>query len=357
MRPLLLLCCLAHTTCVVFETTRTLAVRPQAAKQLWLSETWRRGRYGLPLPPPINLDNERLVVPPGLREATVDESEDGVTYQVLNPGWLSLYPVHNHRGTVRFDAVQNATKMTWTVDYEPFDGFAATWTALLTKIIVSSAADELDKIASGQDQVPSPVERFVIRRLLDWFRDSELVQQEHAKHIASPTVSHLLKGTPFVQAEDDRKLSFASSYLGRLVARVVKEEGEYLSEWKCEKIVEAAGLEFDAAAALNDLRAEAARADVVVFSFTDCPWCVAAKQLVRASDAVDVDLEPLGPRGKALRAAIALETGRPSMPAVYVRGEAIGGYTDGMPGLLALHRTGELERRHGRGEGEVAEIM
>ena len=137
---------------------------------------------------------------------------------------------------------QNATRMTWTVDYEPFDdGLAAGWTAFLTKFIVSSAADELAKIASGEDQIPSPVERFVVRRLLDWFRDSDLVEKEHAKHIASPTVSHLLKGTPLVDAADDNKLVFASSYLGRLVARVVKEEGEYLSEWKVAKIVEAAG--------------------------------------------------------------------------------------------------------------------
>ena len=62
---------------------------------------------------------------------------------------------------------------------------------------------------------------------------------------------------------------------------------------------------------------------------------------------MEINLEPLGPRGKTLRAAIALETGRTSMPAVYVRGEAVGGYTDGTPGLLTLHRTGELQQRLG----------
>ena len=135
-------------------------------------------------------------------------------------------------------------------------------------------------------------------------------------------------------------------YTHRLVARIVKEEGEYLADWKVAKIVEAAGPAFDAEKAREDLRKEAMKADVVVFSFTDCPWCVAAKKLLAEYDSVrDVDLEPLGPRGKTLRAAIALETGRTSMPAVYVRGEAIGGYTDGTPGLLALHRTGELEQR------------
>ena len=311
MRQLLILCCLARTTSVVFETTRTLAVRPSAAKQLWLSETWRRGRYGLPLPPPINLDgNERLVVPPGLREGIVDEDDQGVTYQVLNPGWLSLYPVHKHRGAVRFEDVQNATRMTWTVDYEPFDdGFAEAWTAFLTDFIVSSAADELAKIASGEDQIPSPVERFVVRRLLDWFRESDLVEREHAKHIASPTVSHLLKGTPLVDAADDSKLVFASSYLGRLVARVVKEEGEYLSEWKVAKIVEAAGPAFDAVKAREDLRKEAARADVVVcVEINQCVGChSSAMTAVLAPSSAE---EPASPRHRAGVASMAWRTTR-----------------------------------------------
>ena len=113
----------------VFETSRTLrGVRPRAAAALWRSETWRRGRYGLPLPPPIDLgEGERLVVPPGLREKLLDydgetaaksNTPDGdeISYAVANPGWWSLYPVTRHRGTVRFDEADDATRMTWTVE-------------------------------------------------------------------------------------------------------------------------------------------------------------------------------------------------------------------------------------------------
>eukprot|EP00629_Pelagomonadales_sp_RCC1024_P017357 CAMPEP_0119283206 /NCGR_PEP_ID=MMETSP1329-20130426/28113_1 /TAXON_ID=114041 /ORGANISM="Genus nov. species nov., Strain RCC1024" /LENGTH=332 /DNA_ID=CAMNT_0007283873 /DNA_START=148 /DNA_END=1143 /DNA_ORIENTATION=+ len=321
---------LALANAVVFRQTRTLpCARPDAAKTLFLDETWKRGRYGLPLPPPIDIGNgARLVIPPGLVEGLEDDSDDAVTYRVRNPGWLSLYPVTAHQGRVLFEEKDGQTRMTWTVEYEPeASRIAELWTGFLTKIIVTSACDELVKIASGENE-PSVLERFVIRRLLDWFRDSELVEEQHAAHVAAPAVTHLLKGTPFVDAPDDQKVSFSNSYVGRLVARVVKEEGEYLRDWKVEKILEAAG-EYDAAAAAEDLRAEAAKAPIVMFSFEDCPWCVAAKELLEADYAgqyVDVALEPLGVRGKALRAAVADATGRTSMPAVFVRGEAIGGY-------------------------------
>jgi len=69
-----------------------------------------------------------------------------------------------------------------------------------------------------------------------------------------------------------------------------------------------------------------------------------------------VELEELGRYGKALRAAIALATGRTSMPSVWVDGICIGGYTDGdmptgdstcclkgSPGLEALEKSGELQ--------------
>ena len=42
-----------------------------------------------------------------------------------------------------------------------------------------------------------------------------------------------------------------------------------------------------------------------------------------------VELEALGRRGKALRAAAALATGRTSMPNVFIGGRSVGGFTDG----------------------------
>ena len=42
-----------------------------------------------------------------------------------------------------------------------------------------------------------------------------------------------------------------------------------------------------------------------------------------------VELEDLGKEGKRLRGAIALASGRTSMPSIWVGGRCIGGYTDG----------------------------
>ena len=109
----------AAANAVVFQQIRTLSIsRPSAARKLFLEETWRRGRYGLPLPPPIDLgDGARLVLPPGLVEGLEGTADDAVAYRVRNPGWLSLYPVTAHRGRVQFEPVDGQTRMTWTVEF------------------------------------------------------------------------------------------------------------------------------------------------------------------------------------------------------------------------------------------------
>merc|ERR1712066_711306 len=103
-----------------------------------------------------------------------------------------------------------------------------------------------------------------------------------------------------------------------------------------------------------------------MFSFVDCPWCLAAKRLLQEDLALDnhellvLELEDLGRRGKHLRAALALTTGRTSLPAVFVGGCSVGGFTDGFdeisflgeydccweasPGLQELHVCGKLQQ-------------
>ena len=72
----------------------------------------------------------------------------------------------------------------------------------------------------------------------------------------------------------------------------------------------------------------------MLFSFRDCPWCLLAKErlaglatVLPAAEARVVELEERGREGKELRAAVALATGRTSMPAVFVRGRSLGGRT------------------------------
>lgn len=182
-------------------------------------------------------------------------------------------------------------------------------------------------------------------RFFKWFASSEGVAEIHRAHVEGPTVRHMLKGTVLADAPDAAKLDFAKSSAGAAVASFMKLEQEHIGTWKVERIIEAAGADFDAAAARESLERESSRARVVIFSFVDCPWCLLAKERLNAmalseseplldvQDVTVVELEDLGREGKTLRAAVAQATGRTSMPSVWVDGRCIGGFTDGdMPG-------------------------
>ena len=174
----------------------------------------------------------------------------------------------------------------------------------------------------------------------NWFKSSEAVAAIHRKHVQGDTVQHMLKSTPFAAAPDELKLQFARGPAGAAVSEFMRLEQQYIGDWKLERIVEAAGTDFDPIAARDLLVAEATTAPVVMFSFVDCPWCLLAKGALRAQISIAgapedalrvVELEELGREGKRLRAALAIATGRTSMPAVFINSRAIGGYTDGEP--------------------------
>ena len=230
----------------------------------------------------------------------------------------------------------------------------------------------------------------------------------------------MMKSTPLVDAPDTAKLEFATSFMGRMVANIMAKEQQLLGDWKIEKIVEAAGNDFDEEMSHDNLmrilrngyyssdsdeenlanNSSSIGIDdgidthcpspiVTLFSFVDCPWCLLAKQLLQGEEyrqllLLDnddtllqiIELEELGQEGKHLRASIALATGRTSMPACFIGGKSVGGYTDGFStdednldegrrisegfmfvprpeidlrmmeskGLASLHETGELKR-------------
>jgi len=82
---------------------------------------------------------------------------------------------------------------------------------------------------------------------------------------------------------------------------------------------------------------------VMVFSFSTCPFCIKAKQILDASGAkyTAIELDQI-PEGYALRAELAEATGRTSMPNIWIGGKGIGGCNDG-PGIATLQANGELE--------------
>ena len=116
--------------------------------------------------------------------------------------------------------------------------------------------------------------------VLDWFKNSEMAAKRHQEHVNGDGVTHMMKGTPFVNAPDALKLRFVNDGAGRLVSEFMRREQRELGQWKVEKIIEAAGPEFDRRAAMKELKELARSAPVVVLSFVDCPWCLAAKTLL-----------------------------------------------------------------------------
>jgi glutaredoxin 3 len=77
-------------------------------------------------------------------------------------------------------------------------------------------------------------------------------------------------------------------------------------------------------------------ADVTLYTTRACPYCVAAKRLLQARGVPFEEIDVTG--DDARRAWLAQVTGRRTVPQIFIRGQAIGGYDD----LAALDRSGRL---------------
>jgi glutaredoxin 3 len=77
---------------------------------------------------------------------------------------------------------------------------------------------------------------------------------------------------------------------------------------------------------------------VVIFTRRWCGYCDRAEQLLRQKGITYDKRDLTG--DDAARAQLAVETGRTTVPQVFINGRSIGGYDD----LAALDRLGELDR-------------
>jgi GrxC family glutaredoxin len=79
-------------------------------------------------------------------------------------------------------------------------------------------------------------------------------------------------------------------------------------------------------------------AKVLVYSTNYCPYCAAAKALLRTKgvpfEEIDVSNDP------ARRAEMEQLSGRRTVPQIFINGRSIGGYDD----VRQLDATGELDR-------------
>mmetsp|Transcript_9783 Transcript_9783/g.13793 ORF Transcript_9783/g.13793 Transcript_9783/m.13793 type:complete len:181 (+) Transcript_9783:130-672(+) len=118
---------------------------------------------------------------------------------------------------------------------------------------------------------------------------------------------------------------------------------DFLNEGKKNLVKSMAG-DYDAAAIQARTDSLIQDNPVLVMSFTTCPFCVKAKEILDETNAkytvVELDTDP---DGKAIRAELGDLIGRTSVPAIWIGQEFIGGCNDGpLGGVSKLRDTGKL---------------
>jgi glutaredoxin 3 len=84
---------------------------------------------------------------------------------------------------------------------------------------------------------------------------------------------------------------------------------------------------------------------VAMFSFSTCPFCRKAKDVLEEKGVSYqvIELDELdGNQGNEIRAMLGKRTKRTSVPSIFIGGKYIGGCNDG-PGLMPLAESGELD--------------
>ena len=137
--------------------------------------------------------------------------------------------------------------------------------------------------------------------------------------------------------------SFASNMRNRSLTKVYLFD--FLNEGKKALVKKLAG-DYDQSAVQSRLDGLVADNPVLMLSFTTCPFCVKAKEVLDARSAkytvVELDKDP---EGKAIRAVMGDVYGRTSVPAVWIGGSFVGGCNDGpMGGVVKLSESGELDK-------------
>eukprot|EP00978_Attheya_sp_CCMP212_P022940 scaffold69347_cov44-Attheya_sp.AAC.2 len=108
-----------------------------------------------------------------------------------------------------------------------------------------------------------------------------------------------------------------------------------------------AGSDYDEASVRTKIQSFVQEEKVVMFSFTSCPFCRRAKDLLDEQGisyrSMELDELP-GNEGNEIRAVLGKLTKRTSVPSIFIDGNYIGGCNDGNPGLVPLIETGELDK-------------
>ena len=105
--------------------------------------------------------------------------------------------------------------------------------------------------------------------------------------------------------------------------------------------------DYDAAAVRAKLDENIRQNSVAMLSFTTCPFCLKAKDVLNRAGAnyKVIELDTIGKEGYAFRAELAEMTDRTTVPAIWIGGEFVGGCNDGPKGgVVTLQQSGQLQQ-------------
>ena len=103
---------------------------------------------------------------------------------------------------------------------------------------------------------------------------------------------------------------------------------------------------YDQPAIQAQLQALVQNHPVAMLTFTECPYCIEARSIldVKQCQYTELNLDTVGRASYAYRVELHALTGRTSLPAIWIRGQFIGGCNDGpMGGLMAMNEDGRLD--------------
>ena len=144
-------------------------------------------------------------------------------------------------------------------------------------------------------------------------------------------------GEPMEWSESN---SFANKF-SELIAN--NDIGYRFKQWVADIV---AGQDYDPEMTSQEIDDFVNTNKVAMYSFTTCPFCRRAKDVLdgKGIDYTAIELDSLeGNKGNEIRAMLGLKTKRTSVPSIFINGQYIGGCNDGNPGLLPLEESGQLD--------------
>eukprot|EP01026_Neomeris_dumetosa_P030970 TRINITY_DN2463_c0_g1_i1.p3 TRINITY_DN2463_c0_g1~~TRINITY_DN2463_c0_g1_i1.p3 ORF type:complete len:228 (-),score=28.34 TRINITY_DN2463_c0_g1_i1:349-1032(-) len=146
-----------------------------------------------------------------------------------------------------------------------------------------------------------------------------------------------------IRSRSSLKVFSQGGFMEGLVNSVTKAiANSPLNEYKIKLAKFQAG-DYDEAATKAQVDKYIADNPVLMFSFTDCPFCKNAKSLLDGMGVpyTALELNEMGKEGLAIRAELSKMTSRTSVPNIFIGGKSIGGCNDG-PGIMTLNNQGKL---------------